>query len=266
MDYTSRYGLEYNPFLKGKDNTTIMTSQCREVQSRLNYLAQTKGFGLITGQPGTGKTTAIRKWIDSLNSAAYKTVYISLSTLTVMEFYRLLAEELGYEPSYRKADNFKTIQKAVTRYVIEKRMTPIIILDEANYLKNATLNDLKILFNFEMDSINKAVILLAGLPQLNNTLRLAAHEPLAQRIITNYELKPLSSEESISYINDKMKSAGSRMEVFEQNALEAIAGASNGFPRLIDKIANQALMIGNVINQNIITSETIMKTVEDLEI
>ena len=80
--------------------------QCREVQSRLNYLAQTKGFGLITGQPGTGKTTAIRKWIDSLNSAAYKTVYISLSTLTVMEFYRLLAEELGYEPSYRKADNF----------------------------------------------------------------------------------------------------------------------------------------------------------------
>ncbi|MDD6681222.1 hypothetical protein, partial [Galactobacillus timonensis] len=122
------------------------------------------------------------------------------------------------------------------------------------------------LFNFEMDSINKAVILLAGLPQLNNTLRLAAHEPLAQRIITNYELKPLSSEESISYINDKMKSAGSRMEVFEQNALEAIAGASNGFPRLIDKIANQALMIGNVINQNIITSETIMKTVEDLEI
>ena len=86
--------------------TFLESRQCREVQSRLNYLAQTKGFGLITGQPGTGKTTAIRKWIDSLNSAAYKTVYISLSTLTVMEFYRLLAEELGYEPSYRKADNF----------------------------------------------------------------------------------------------------------------------------------------------------------------
>ena len=266
MNYTSRYGLEYNPFLKGSHNPTIVTSQYREVQSRMNYLLQTRGFGLITGQPGTGKTTAIRNWIGSLNSAAYKTVYISLSTLTVMEFYRVLAEELGYEPTYRKAENFRIIQQAINRYVIEKRMTPIIILDEANYLKNATLNDLKILFNFEMDSINKAVILLTGLPQLNTTLRLAAHEPLAQRITTNYELKPLGKEETISYINEKLKEAGSHMEVFEKNALEAIAGASNGVPRMIDKISNQALMIGNVINQNIITSETIMKTVEDLEI
>lgn len=266
MDYTSRYGLEYNPFLKGSHNPPIVTSQYREVQSRMNYLLQTRGFGLITGQPGTGKTTAIRNWIGSLNSAAYKTVYISLSTLTVMEFYRVLVEELGYEPTYRKAENFRIIQQAINRYVIEKRMTPIIILDEANYLKNATLNDLKILFNFEKDSINKAVILLTGLPQLNSTLRLAVHEPLAQRITTNYELKPLGKEETISYINEKLKEAGSHMEVFEKNALEAIAGASNGIPRMIDKISNQALMIGNAVNQNIITSETIMKTVEDLEI
>ena len=199
MDYTSRYGLEYNPFLKGSHNPPIVTSQYREVQSRMNYLLQTRGFGLITGQPGTGKTTAIRNWIGSLNSAAYKTAYISLFTLTVMEFYRVLVEELGYEPTYRKAENFRIIQQAINRYVIEKRMTPIIILDEANYLKNATLNDLKILFNFEMDSINKAVILLTGLPQLNSTLRLAVHEPLAQRITTNYELKPLGKEETISY-------------------------------------------------------------------
>lgn len=266
MDYTSRYGLEYNPFLKGSHNPPIVTSQYREVQSRMNYLLQTRGFGLITGQPGTGKTTAIRNWIGSLNSAAYKTVYISLSTLTVMEFYRVLVEELGYEPTYRKAENFRIIQQAINRYVIEKRMTPIIILDEANYLKNATLNDLKILFNFEKDSNNKAVILLTGLPQLNSTLRLAVHEPLAQRITTNYELKPLGKEETISYINEKLKEAGSHMEVFEKNALEAIAGASNGIPRMIDKISNQALMIGNAVNQNIITSETIMKTVEDLEI
>lgn len=74
-------------------------------------------------------------------------------------------------------------------------MTPVFIFDEANYMKSATLNDLKILFNFEMDSVNKAVIILAGLPQLNNTLRLASHEPLTQRIITNYEMEPLQLEE-----------------------------------------------------------------------
>lgn len=266
MDYVSRYGFEYNPFIKGSKKTVINTSQYRETQTRLNYLLQLKGFGLLTGNPGMGKTTAIRNWIDSFNSAAYKTVYISLSTITVIEFYRLLAEELGYESASRKYTNFKIIQSAINRYVVEKRITPVIILDEANYLSSATLNDLKILFNFELDSINKAVILLAGLPKLNSTLNLASQEPLAQRIIMNYEMTPLTMEEAKKYILDKQKSAGSKMEVFEENALEAIASASNGIPRMIDKITNQALLIGNTLNENIITSDTIMKTIDDIQI
>lgn len=102
MDYISRYGFEFNPYTKSQKSFLIETSQYREVISRLNYLDQVKGFGLITGQPGMGKTTAIRNWARSLNPAAYKVVYISLSTLTVMEFYRMIAEELGYEPRFRK--------------------------------------------------------------------------------------------------------------------------------------------------------------------
>lgn len=266
MDYISRYGFEFNPYTKSQKSFLIETSQYREVISRLNYLDQVKGFGLITGQPGMGKTTAIRNWARSLNPAAYKVVYISLSTLTVMEFYRMIAEELGYEPRFRKNENFRTIQNAIDRFVIEKRMTPVFIFDEANYMKSATLNDLKILFNFEMDSVNKAVIILAGLPQLNNTLRLASHEPLNQRIITNYEMEPLQLEEGKKYILDKQRGAGSHMEVFEKSALEAIVNASNGIPRVIDKIVNQALVIGNALNENIITSETVMKTVEDLQV
>lgn len=266
INYISRYGFEFNPFLKGSREILVETAQYREAKMRLDYLLQAKGFGLLTGQPGTGKTTAVRNWIAGLNQSAYKAIYLPLSTLTVMDFYRSMAEELGYEPAYRKNENFRIIQKAIERYVMEKRMTPIFILDEANYMKNATLNDLKILFNFNMDSVNKAVILLAGLPQLNATLRLASHEPLAQRITMNYELHPLSPEESGNYLLEKQKEAGSHMEVFEKNAVEAIAGASNGIPRVIDKIANHALQIGNSLNQNIITSDTVMKAVEDIQI
>ena len=266
MDYTSRYGLEYNPFLKGSHNPTIVTSQYREVQSRMNYLLQTRGFGLITGQPGTGKTTAIRNWIGSLNSAAYKTVYISLSTLTVMEFYRVLAEELGYEPTYRKAENFRIIQQAINRYVIEKRMTPIIILDEANYLKNATLNDLKILFNFEMDSKDYAVVLLVGLPQLNNQLRLSSHEPLRQRIIMSHNLENLNEEETKRYIKEKLDGVGCHQEVFDNNALNAIINASNGIPRMINQICNKSLLIGEQKQEMIISMETVMDAVNDNEL
>lgn len=89
-------------------------------------------------------------------------------------------------------------------------MTPVIIIDEANYISGFVLNDLKLLFNFEMDSRDRAVILLAGLPQLNNTLRLGIHEPLRQRIIMNYDLEGLSREEGRDYIQAKLQAADSR--------------------------------------------------------
>lgn len=266
MDYTTRYGLEYNPFIKSERDTLIETREYREVVSRLNYLLQIKGFGLLTGNPGLGKTTTVRNWIKSLNQSAYKTIYIPLSTLTVQEFYRYLASELGCDPKYKKAENFKLIQSSIERYVYEKRMTPIIILDEANYLKNATLNDLKILFNFEMDSINRAMILLTGLPQLLNTLSLNVHEPLRQRITMNYNITSLTPEEVRAYILEKLKAAGCHQEVFEKNAIEAITGASNGTPRMIDKIVNSSLMIGCSLNQNIIIADTVMKAVNDIQI
>lgn len=266
MDYTSRYGLEINPFLRRANDTLVETRQYKEVSSRLNYLHQIKGFGLLTGSPGIGKTTAIRNWISTLNPSSNKVIYIPLSTLTVMEFYRLLAQEFGCEPAFRKVDNFRLIQGAIQRTNIEKKMTPVIVLDEANYLKTTTLNDLKILFNFDMDSSYNALILLAGLPQLNNILQMNAHEPLRQRITMNYAMNPLTVEESISYILEKLKRAKCHQEVFERNALEAIASASNGVPRMLDKITNNSLLIGNSLNESIISSETIMKAVEDIQI
>lgn len=96
----------------------------------------------------------------------------------------------------------------IARLSIEKRKTPVIIIDEADYINNAILNDLKILFNFEMDSGDRAAILLAGLPKLNSTLRLAIHEPLHQRPVMNYNPEGLSKEEGRSYIHEKLKGAG----------------------------------------------------------
>lgn len=263
MDYTSRYGLEYNPFVKNSRESLVETAQYREVTARLNYLLQIKGFGLLTGNPGVGKTTAIRNWMKSLNQSANKIIYIPLSTLTVMEFYRNMALQFGCEPAFRKAENFQLIQGAITRLVIEKKATPIIVLDEANYMKNAVLNDLKILFNFDMDSSNKAVVLLTGLPQLTSTLSLNIHEPLRQRIVMNYSISSLTLEETRKYLINKMEIAGCHQEVFERNAIEAIANSASGIPRVIDKIANASLLIGNQLNENIISGETVMKAVDD---
>ena len=171
MNYTARYGLEFNPFLKNSKEILVDTREYRETFFRLDYLVKTKGFGLLTGSSGRGKTTAVRNWAAGLNPALYKVVYSSFSTLTTNDFYRNLATEFGAQPSYRKPNNFRIIQEEISRLALEKRKTPVIIIDEANYINSAILNDLKILFNFEMDSRDRAAILLVGLPALNSTLR-----------------------------------------------------------------------------------------------
>jgi len=267
MNYYGEYGLEFNPFLKNSKDILIDTSEYREISHRLDFLLQSKGFGVITGQPGRGKTTAIRNWAMGLNKSKYKVVYISLSTVTVLEFYKQLATELGLESKYKKNENFRIIQTEINRLSIEKKVTPVIILDEANYISSAILNDLKIMFNFEMDSKDRAVVLLVGLPQLNNTLRLTHHEPLRQRIIVNYHMEELNKEESRKYIEEKIKSSGGVLEeIAENNAIEAVVNAGSGTPRVINRIFDNALKIGSLRNEKMISAETIMKAVDEMEL
>ena len=113
MDYFTRYGLEFNPFIKNSKEILVDSSEYRETIFRLDYLAKTKGFGLLTGSPGRGKTTTIRNWASNLNPSLYKVIYSSLSTLTPNDFYRNLVRELGAEPAFKKPDNFRIIQEEI---------------------------------------------------------------------------------------------------------------------------------------------------------
>lgn len=266
MDYFTRYGLEFNPFIKNSKEILVNTSEYKETLFRLDYLAKTKGFGILTGSAGRGKTTAIRAWTSTLNPSLYKVVYSSLSTLTANDFYRNLVKELGNEPAFKKPDNFRIIQEEITRLALEKRKTPLIIIDEANYINNAILNDLKILFNFEMDSRDRAAVLLAGLPKLNSTLQLQIHEPLRQRIVMNYNLDGLSKDEGRTYIEEKLGGAGCNQTIFEDAAIEAILNAADGTPRLINKFCNAAILLGDSSKANLITTDIVMQAVNDCEL
>mgnify|MGYP002626334669 CR=1 FL=1 len=263
MELTARYGMEFNPFLKNSKEILFIGEEYKEALFRLDYLAKTKGFGLLTGAPGRGKTTLIRDWSSKLLPSLYKVIYTSLSTVTVNDFYRNLAFSLGAQAAYRKTENFHAIQGEITRLALDKKKTPVIIIDEANYVSNAVLNDLKILFNFEMDSRDRAVVLLVGLPQINNTLQLSIHEPLRQRIIMNYNLEGYSKEEGREYIQKKLKGAGCAQEVFDDSAVEAILNAADGTARMISKLCNAALVIGNSKGVNVITADTVMQAVND---
>ena len=107
QDYIARYGMDFNPFIKNAKDVHIETEDYRELKIRLDYLLSNRGFGIITGGPGRGKTTCIRHYISSLNPSLYKVTYTSLSTLTVSEFYKHMAKELGLEVCHKKNDNYR---------------------------------------------------------------------------------------------------------------------------------------------------------------
>lgn len=266
MSYVARFGLEFNPFVKNSQDFIIETSDYKQINQRLNFLMENKGFGVLTGEPGRGKTTAIRHWTKGLSPDRFNVVYTSLSTLTLNEFYKHMAEGFGLEARHRKSDNYKLIQAEINRYHMEKRITPVFLIDEASYINNKILNDLKLLFNFDMDSKDRAIVLLTGNPSLNNTLRLATNEALRQRITMNYKMSSLSKEDGRMYIQSRLHKANCSQTVFDESALEVILNAANGIPRIINKICDMCLIIGNEQKSDIINSDIAMNAANEIEL
>jgi type II secretory pathway predicted ATPase ExeA len=239
------YGMEFNPFDKNLDTKYCYKSEdFKQASSRLEYLKEIKGFGLFTGNSGTGKSFTLRHFSESLNPNLFKSIYIPVSTLTVMDFYRALSYELGLAPAFKKIDMFKQIQESMGSYYPAKNITPVIILDEAQYLKNAILDDLKILFNFNMDSKNCAVLILSGQPILNSILQRQNHEALRQRIVMNYTFRGLSRTETEEYILSRFSVCGVKTTIFTADAVELIASLSGGYARKINLLIEKALIIG----------------------
>jgi len=257
--FTTYWEMQFNPFAKEMSTGHFFESEdFTQATARLNHLREVKGIGLFTGYPGTGKTSTIKMFMDAQNPSLFKCVYLPLSTVTVMEFYRSVAFGVGILPSFKKIDMFNAIQERIVSLSKDKHVTTILALDEAQYLNAKILNDLKILLNFDMDSKNYAAVIIAGLPTLSNALAGQTHEALAQRIVINYTFTGLSKTEFGGYIETRLKSCGVHTNMFSDNAMEALWGCCNGCPRVINNLAEKCLIIGSQNNAKTIDNETVM--------
>lgn len=264
--YKSYWGMEYNPFERNTDKSCFNSNDFDGLTSRLKYLVNTKGIGLFTGASGSGKTYAIKKFIDTLNPSLYKVIYTSHSTVTVLDFYKSIAYGLDIEPAFRKVDLFRQIQERITDLSKNRKITPIIILDEAQYLKTAILNDLKLLLNFEMDSKNYAVLILIGQPILNNILIKQVHEAIVQRIIITYMMFGLTKDEVKTYLDMSFKNCGVSCTIIDSNSIEAIFSCCNGSIRRLNSIVDRCLVIAYKEKCKTIDCETVMKAQVELSL
>ena len=221
--YNDFYSLAFNPFDKQQlpEKDCFLSNDFREMTSRLNFLKDTRGIGLFTASPGMGKSFCLRCFAKSLNPNLYHMEYLCLSTIIVADFYKQLCAILGVSDKGGKTGMFKAIQEQVYYLYREKRQPLLLAIDEAQYLSNGILNDIKMLMNYGYDSVNCFTLILCGESHLNAILRKQIHEALRQRITIHYNYQGLSDTETIDYVVHKLKCAGSSKAIIEEAALKA---------------------------------------------
>ena len=258
------YNLAYNPFSKTlKASDAYDTADMREVHARLDHLSRTGGIGLVTADPGMGKTFAVRTWVAKQNPNTAKCVYACLSTVSGMEFYRQLCLELGITPAFKKVDMFRDLQSHLRYLALEKRVHVTVVLDEAQYLSPSILRDLKMLTNFDMDSRDCFACVLVGQSVLVQYLARQPYEALRQRLVVNYQMAGPDEAQAGDYVREMLRRAGGDPALFDDAAIASAYGACGGSIRQLNNIVVNAMMIGSQAEMRRIGAETVLKAIEE---
>jgi len=265
--FTHYFGLKFNPFSKEIQPEQLFLSQdLIELESRLKYLQQVRGIGLVAGEPGCGKTAALRKFVSELNPAAFKPCYFALSTVTLLDFYQGLARLLGEEPKHKKMAIFYQLQEVINSMYHERRITPVIILDEIHLANSKIFDDLRLLFNFKMDSHNPYILILAGQPVLRSKLSLNANQPLKQRLTVKYFMQGLKPDEVKEYCLSRLKMAGLVEDIFAPNTFELIYNITGGLPRVINNLVTACMIYACSKKIRIIDEDVVYHAHREMEI
>jgi type II secretory pathway predicted ATPase ExeA len=236
------FGLTAKPFGKTPDPSFLFESrQHKEALARLEYAVEEKELALLVGDIGSGKTTLSRALIDRIGEER-PIVLIINPRLSPTQLLRSIARGLGIEPARFRNDLLDQLHTRLFELYEEKR-EPVLMIDEAQLIPSkATFDEIRLLTNFQLDDQNLLSVVLIGQPELDARLDRHAYAPLRQRIGLRYSLGPLSLEETIDYIEHRIRVAGGARNPFDRAAMEEIHAVSGGIPRLINTLCTTALL------------------------
>ena len=240
----------------------LETASHKELLGRLGYVARMRSFGVFTGDAGTGKTTAIRKFSQGLDANTYRVLYLSDSALTPRNFYWETLHEMGYEPRFYRGDAKRQFQKALAVLVDSEHRTPVVIVDEAHLLSREMLEEIRFLLNLRMDSYSALSLILVGQTELRETLKLQVNKAISQRVDIRFHLPVLSREETTAYIAKHLAAVKAPGDVFTQAAIGVIYEYCEGIPRKVNKVAIACLMAAAGQNQKLIDDHLVRVVIE----
>lgn len=264
--YLAHFGFTHYPFERAlHPDELFASSAAREAHARLNHLIELRGIGLITGEVGSGKTSVCRQLGAALHPGLHRMSYVTLSTGNVLDMYKAIAWQLGLPIERNRAAAYRAIHTEVSRLVLETKVHPVLVVDEAQHLRNDVLEDLRLLTNYEMDAERRLCLLFVGLPELRRRLTMAAHESLSQRIVVRYHLGGLTREELPAYLTHRLKLAGCVLPLFEPPAVEALYQATQGMPRKVNHLAHYALSATALAKLRQVSAEHVQAALEEVQ-
>jgi type II secretory pathway predicted ATPase ExeA len=264
--YRSRFGLTHHPLPRDASGKSFFdqTAGYQRLEMYFQELIDEPGLGVLTAEAGVGKTAAIRNLCAQLPEPDFKVTYLCDTAVSPFDLYRTLALELGLKPSHRRAQLWWDLKRTITHLVEEQHTLPLLVLDEAQLVSDAFLEDLCGFLNFAFDRKSLLTVWLVGLPQLSTRLRMRHHAPLASRIVARVQLEPLAREDFAALVDHGIKAAGVKDKLLSDSALELLWRKSNGVPRAASRLLRAALREAHRKNQNLVEDHALAAAFDEL--
>jgi general secretion pathway protein A len=265
--YLSHYNLVEKPFQISTDPKFLwLGEKHREALAVLKYgILNNQGFVLLTGDVGTGKTTLINALVSSLDKETIVAV-VSDPKLKRLEFFNIITKAFRFKKSFKDKLDFKVYFSQFLKAAHRENKKVLLIIDEAQNISLDLLEEIRLLSNIEIPERKLLNIFFVGQNEFNNILMRNECRPLRQRITVTYNIAPLTEIETGEYITHRLKIAGASGELFDKKAIRNIYSFSQGYPRLINIICDQALLTGYVKDLTTITPKTIKECAKELRL
>jgi general secretion pathway protein A len=270
LPYKEHFGLKQEPFNITADPAFLYLSRShREALAQLSYgIKARKGFVVLTGEVGTGKTTLINGLLDELDSDT-RTALIFSHIANPFDLLRYTCNEFGLRSTQHSRDDFYEYLALLNDYLFESYRSGkncALIIDESQNLSSEVLESVRLLSNFETSKDKLLQILLVGQPELSDRLNSQELRQLKQRVTVRYQLRSLTLKECQAYISSRLQVAGGDPMLFTPKAVEIIYACSGGIPRVINVICDGALMTAYGLRKTYIDDSLIRQVAEDLQI
>ncbi|WP_419663110.1 outer membrane protein, related to OmpA/MotB [Desulfosarcina variabilis str. Montpellier] len=258
--YESHYGLNKKPFQITTDPTFLwMGEKHREALTTLKYgVMDNKGFLLLTGDVGTGKTTLINRLIEDFKDKVY-TAKIPDPRLTKYDFYRMVSRYFKLPIEVRTKSDFIDPFTRFLSDAQQEKKSVLLLIDEAQRLKQDLMEEIRLLSKLEYQDTKLLNIFFVGQNEFSNILLQPENRALMRRITITYNIEPLDQTETGDYIRHRLKVAGAGYDIFSAGAVEEIYDFSNGFPRQINIICDLAMFFASQFEQRTISRKVVQQ-------